>query len=70
MNFDYAQSVYVYKLFGSDMYKDWTIELKGMVDRIFSMRQELYEALQARGFGLMLLFSSIVFVFVKSFHKL
>ncbi|VVA90368.1 unnamed protein product [Arabis nemorensis] len=33
----------------SDMYKDWTIELKGMVDRILSMRQELYEALQARG---------------------
>ncbi|ESQ29106.1 hypothetical protein EUTSA_v10023500mg [Eutrema salsugineum] len=33
----------------SDMYKDWTIELKGMVSRIVSMRQQLYEALQARG---------------------
>ncbi|KAF8096067.1 hypothetical protein N665_0318s0018 [Sinapis alba] len=33
----------------SDMYKDWTIELKGMAHRIISMRQKLYEALQARG---------------------
>ncbi|CAN7012518.1 unnamed protein product [Brassica oleracea var. botrytis] len=33
----------------SDMYKDWTIELKGMADRIISMRQQLYEAIQARG---------------------
>ncbi|KFK40562.1 hypothetical protein AALP_AA2G012100 [Arabis alpina] len=32
----------------SDMYKDWTTELKGMVDRILNMRQQLYEALQAR----------------------
>ena len=31
------------------MYKDWTIELKGMADRIISMRQQLYEAIQARG---------------------
>uniref|UniRef100_A0A1J3JFB0 Aspartate aminotransferase n=1 Tax=Noccaea caerulescens TaxID=107243 RepID=A0A1J3JFB0_NOCCA len=33
----------------SDMYKDWTIELKGMVNRILSTRQQLYEAIQARG---------------------
>ncbi|XP_010418279.1 PREDICTED: aspartate aminotransferase, cytoplasmic isozyme 2-like [Camelina sativa] len=33
----------------SDMYNDWTIELKGMADRIISMRQQLYEAIQARG---------------------
>ncbi|EOA35234.1 hypothetical protein CARUB_v10020394mg [Capsella rubella] len=33
----------------SDMYKDWTIELKGMADRIISMRQQLYEAIKARG---------------------
>ncbi|KFK40563.1 hypothetical protein AALP_AA2G012200 [Arabis alpina] len=33
----------------SDMYNDWNIELKGMVDRILNMRQQLYEALQARG---------------------
>jgi len=34
---------------GSDMYNDWTIELKGMADRIISMRQQLYAALEARG---------------------
>lgn len=34
---------------GSDMYNDWTIELKRMADRIISMRQQLYEAIQARG---------------------
>jgi aspartate aminotransferase len=33
----------------SDMYNDWTIELKGMADRIISMRQQLYAALEARG---------------------
>ncbi|CAA7034176.1 unnamed protein product [Microthlaspi erraticum] len=33
----------------SDMYNDWTIELKGMADRIISMRQQLFEAIQARG---------------------
>ncbi|KAH0907060.1 hypothetical protein HID58_038887 [Brassica napus] len=33
----------------SDMYNDWTIELKGMADRIISMRQQLFEALQAKG---------------------
>ena len=46
MNFNYAQNlVHI----GSDMYKDWTIELKGMADRIISMRQQLHEAIQARG---------------------
>lgn len=33
----------------SDMYNDWTIELKGMADRIISMRQQLFDALQAKG---------------------
>ncbi|KAG2302709.1 hypothetical protein Bca4012_061036 [Brassica carinata] len=33
----------------SDMYNDWTVELKGMANRILSMRKQLYEALQARG---------------------
>uniref|UniRef100_A0A1J3HNB0 Aspartate aminotransferase n=1 Tax=Noccaea caerulescens TaxID=107243 RepID=A0A1J3HNB0_NOCCA len=33
----------------SDMYNDWTIELKAMADRIISMRRQLYEAIQARG---------------------
>ena len=31
------------------MYNDWTIELKGMADRIISMRQQLFEALQTKG---------------------
>lgn len=48
MNFDYAQSLCVY-IFGSDMYNDWTVELKGMANRILSMRKQLNEALQARG---------------------
>nr|AAM91546.1 aspartate aminotransferase Asp2 [Arabidopsis thaliana] len=33
----------------SDMYNNWTIELKEMADRIKSMRQQLFEAIQARG---------------------
>ncbi|CAN6865133.1 unnamed protein product [Brassica oleracea] len=33
----------------SDMYNDWTVELKGMANRILSMRKQLNEALQARG---------------------
>ncbi|KAI3446986.1 hypothetical protein Pfo_003651 [Paulownia fortunei] len=32
-----------------DMYREWTIELKAMADRIISMRQQLFDALQARG---------------------
>ncbi|OWM76964.1 hypothetical protein CDL15_Pgr011689 [Punica granatum] len=32
-----------------DMYNEWTIELKGMADRIISMRHQLFEALLARG---------------------
>jgi hypothetical protein len=31
------------------MYNNWTIELKEMADRIKSMRQQLFEAIQARG---------------------
>ncbi|XP_047327976.1 aspartate aminotransferase, cytoplasmic-like [Impatiens glandulifera] len=33
----------------SEMYHEWTIELKAMADRIISMRQELHEALLAKG---------------------
>lgn len=33
----------------SDMYKEWTVELKAMADRIISMRKLLFDALQARG---------------------
>lgn len=32
-----------------DMYNEWTIELKAMADRIISMRQQLFDALHARG---------------------
>ena len=31
------------------MYNEWTIELKAMADRIISMRQQLFDALHARG---------------------
>ncbi|KAL7166311.1 hypothetical protein ACSBR2_037065 [Camellia fascicularis] len=33
----------------SNMYNEWTIELKAMADRIISMRHKLFEALRARG---------------------
>lgn len=32
-----------------DLFNEWTIELKGMADRIISMRHKLYDALRARG---------------------
>ncbi|XP_034684041.1 aspartate aminotransferase, cytoplasmic [Vitis riparia] len=32
-----------------DMYNEWTVELKAMADRIISMRQQLFDALRARG---------------------
>lgn len=31
------------------MYNEWTVELKAMADRIISMRQQLFDALRARG---------------------
>lgn len=31
------------------MYDEWTVELKAMADRIISMRQQLFDAMQARG---------------------
>ncbi|KAK6784307.1 hypothetical protein RDI58_017762 [Solanum bulbocastanum] len=31
------------------MYDEWTVELKAMANRIISMRQQLYDAMQARG---------------------
>ena len=33
----------------SNMYNEWTVELKAMADRIISMRQQLYDALSAKG---------------------
>ncbi|XP_057537255.1 aspartate aminotransferase, cytoplasmic-like [Amaranthus tricolor] len=32
-----------------DLYDEWTVELKGMADRIISMRQQLFDSLTARG---------------------
>ncbi|KAG0557674.1 hypothetical protein KC19_11G148700 [Ceratodon purpureus] len=32
-----------------NLFKNWTVELKGMADRIISMRHQLYDALQERG---------------------
>ena len=32
-----------------ELYNEWKLELKGMADRILRMRQELYDALVARG---------------------
>ncbi|KAG2400153.1 Aspartate aminotransferase [Vigna angularis] len=32
-----------------DLFNEWTIELKGMADRIISMRQQLFDALRSRG---------------------
>ncbi|XP_026428272.1 aspartate aminotransferase 1-like [Papaver somniferum] len=32
-----------------DLYNEWTLELKAMADRIISMRQQLFDALRARG---------------------
>ncbi|KAA3458002.1 aspartate aminotransferase, cytoplasmic [Gossypium australe] len=33
----------------SNMFNEWTIELKAMADRIISMRKQLFDALRARG---------------------
>ncbi|KAL8149228.1 hypothetical protein AgCh_006295 [Apium graveolens] len=33
----------------SDLYNEWTLELKAMADRIICMRKELFDALQAKG---------------------
>lgn len=33
----------------NDLYDEWTVELKGMANRIISMRQQLFDALTARG---------------------
>ncbi|RDX79522.1 Aspartate aminotransferase 1 [Mucuna pruriens] len=32
-----------------DLFNEWTIELKGMADRIINMRQQLFDALNSRG---------------------
>lgn len=32
-----------------NLFHEWTIELKGMADRIINMRQKLFDALRERG---------------------
>uniref|UniRef100_A0A803QWG8 Aspartate aminotransferase n=1 Tax=Cannabis sativa TaxID=3483 RepID=A0A803QWG8_CANSA len=32
-----------------NLYDEWTVELKAMADRIISMRQQLFDAIQSRG---------------------
>ena len=33
----------------SEMFNEWTVELKAMADRIISMREQLFDALKSRG---------------------
>ncbi|WZZ13305.1 hypothetical protein YC2023_106394 [Brassica napus] len=46
---DHTSTYKGYIPFLIDMYNDWTVELKGMANRILRMRKQLNEALQARG---------------------
>lgn len=59
MNFLHLWSSYFVLLHHRNLYTEWTIELKAMADRIISMRQQLFDALRARGqhFFFSLLFS-------------
>lgn len=54
----YRSSLNLNCIFGSEMYHEWTIELKAMADRIISMRQQLFDALRTRGKWVSLLFST------------
>ena len=49
MNFLHLWSSYFVLLHHRNLYTEWTIELKAMADRIISMRQQLFDALRARG---------------------
>lgn len=42
-------SLFVQHFACRDMYNEWTVELKAMADRIISMRQQLFDALRAKG---------------------
>ncbi|KAG6484947.1 hypothetical protein ZIOFF_053472 [Zingiber officinale] len=44
-----VDKAYVFLCFLREMYHEWTIELKAMANRIISMRQQLFNALSARG---------------------
>lgn len=46
------------------MYREWTIELKAMAERIISMRQQLFNALQSRGIMLFLRVWQCKFMFM------
>ncbi|PPD83157.1 hypothetical protein GOBAR_DD19926 [Gossypium barbadense] len=45
----HGASIVVTILKDSNMFNEWTIELKAMADRIISMRKQLFDALRARG---------------------
>lgn len=49
MNFLHLWSSYFVLLHHRNLYTEWTVELKAMADRIISMRQQLFDALRARG---------------------
>ena len=49
MNFLHLWRSYFVLLHHRNLYTEWTIELKAMADRIISMRQQLFDALRARG---------------------
>jgi len=50
----------IYELMCRRLFEEWTVELKGMADRIISMRHQLYDALQARGVLPFLIYSHYV----------
>ncbi|KAF3793959.1 Aspartate aminotransferase [Nymphaea thermarum] len=45
----HGASIVATVLGNSEMYNQWTVELKAMADRIISMRQKLFDALRERG---------------------
>ncbi|XP_002989786.2 aspartate aminotransferase, cytoplasmic [Selaginella moellendorffii] len=45
----HGASIVALVLGDGDLFSEWTVELKGMADRIISMRHKLYDALRARG---------------------
>jgi len=45
----HGSSVVATILRDSEMFNEWTVELKAMADRIISMREQLFDALKSRG---------------------
>lgn len=60
MNFLHLWSSYFVLLYHRNLYTEWTIELKAMADRIISMRQQLFDALRARGQHLFIVYCSLM----------